>query len=186
MNPSNPTHIHYRLGLRIQMEPLTRRPSGERENAFKLPKFYFRGVKGITRRWLRQHDGCRMRRAGHSFGYSSRWRSTAPITAASATIIKSTAKLYGTTLLVNLLLHSSKQDFQHRRTQSLTEDFIDKDKMEVVILNRSGSVVNEPSEFAPTYSSGVPQDFILANSSDPPASASGAASTAPRAKESWP
>jgi signal transduction histidine kinase len=123
----------------------------------KLPKFYFRG---ITRRWLVNTMGVVCAVLGitwiflalaiHSSYYGS-----------VGNYLKSTAKLYGTTF--SNLLSTSKQDF-NTSARTLTEDFIDKDKMEVVILNRSGSVVNEPSDFAPTQS-GVPQDFILANSS---------------------
>jgi signal transduction histidine kinase len=142
------------------MGPLTRRL---RENGkmHSLPKFKFRGVKGITKRWLRNTMAVICAVLGflwiffalamHSYYYSN-----------IGNYMKSTAKLYNVSF-VNLL-NSSKKDF-NTAAQSLTDNFIDKDKMEVVILNSNGSVVNEPSEFAPVQY-GVPQDFILANSSD--------------------
>ena len=126
-----------------------------------LPKFKFKGVKGITKRWLRNTMAviCAvlgflwifLALAMHSYYYSN-----------IGNYMKSTAKLYNATF-VNLI-SSSNKDF-NSAAQSLTDNFIDKDKMEVVILNSNGSVVNEPSEFVPVQY-GVPQDFILANSSD--------------------
>jgi signal transduction histidine kinase len=127
-----------------------------------LPKLFF---KGITRRWLINTMGVICAVLGviwiffalaiHSYFYTG-----------ISNYMKTNAKIYGGTF--TNLISSSKQDF-NTAAKSFEDSFIVNkdiiDKMELIILSKNGSVINEPSNFAPVQS-GVPQDFINANSSN--------------------
>jgi signal transduction histidine kinase len=124
-----------------------------------LPKFYF---KGITRRWLINTMGVIFAILGviwifiaiaiHSYFYNT-------INNDMTTIAKSYKVIFA-----NNLKNAPNQDFTSV-AKLFTDGFNYKDKMEILVLSKNGSVLNEPSDFA-SVQSGVPNDFISANSSD--------------------
>ena len=124
-----------------------------------LPKSYF---KGITRRWMVNTMGVIFAILGiiwvmlalsiHSYFYNS-------VSTDMTTVANSYKDIFS-----DHLNSSPNQDFA-----SVAKQFIDgfhyKDQMELLILDKNGNVLNEPSDFAHVQS-GVPQDFINANRSD--------------------
>ena len=123
-----------------------------------LPRIYLRG---ITRRWLVNSMGVIFAILGivwilfalsvHSYYYSN-------ITQYLRSIAKiNSANLIGT-------LEQNNTDFDSTAKQ-FVDGFLDKDKMELVILNKNGNVILTSSDFGPSQT-GVPEDFVRARASD--------------------
>jgi signal transduction histidine kinase len=125
-----------------------------------LTKLYF---KGITRRWLINTMGVIFAILGvvwiffalavHTYYYNN-----------VSNYMINVARIYSSNLTP--LLNTPNQDFSTAAGQ-FVDGFssIYKDKMELLILNKNGTVLNEPSDFSPVQS-GISQDFINARSSD--------------------
>lgn len=117
-------------------------------------------IKGITKRWLVNVMGViftilvvlwvLFAFAIHSYYYSSLSQS-----------LRYTAKNNGTNF--SSLLGTVTPDFYATAKRSV-EGFVDKNRMELLFLDRSGKVIITSSGFTPSDQS-IPQDFILAESS---------------------